>query len=277
MKTTINMTNHISDTDRFSSADDLKNFYESKNIDGLELMLTSGDASLNEKLEKSKIIGVHINTVPSWLALWNGNKEELLKEYITEEECIKQFGGITKNALIQKYRKELDFAERVGAEYVVFHVCEVTCGECADYKLRRSDEEVVKASCELINALLEGQNYHFYFLCENLWWAGLNMRNPEITKMLMDNIEYSKKGIMLDTGHMIHLNNDIKTQEEAIDFINEILDNHGSLCKYIKGVHLHQSISGDYVKEYLKNPIKLKGSYMQKFCDIMMHLSLIHI
>ena len=49
---------------------------------------------------------------------------------------------------------------------------------------------------------------------------------------------------MLDTGHLIHTNTDIKTQQDAVDYINTVLDKHDELSSYIKGIHLNQSLSG---------------------------------
>ena len=56
---------------------------------------------------------------------------------------------------------------------------------------------------------------------------------------------------MLDTGHFLHTNLDLKTQEEGVDYLNQMLDAHGDLVSYIKGIHLQQSLTGDYVKEWL--------------------------
>ena len=69
-----------------------------------------------------------------------------------------------------------------------------------------------------------------------------------MTKRLLSQVHYQKKGIMLDTGHLMHMNLELKTQDEAVDYILEKVAEHGNLASYIKGMHLNQSITGAYVK-----------------------------
>ena len=78
--------------------------------------------------------------------------------------------------------------------------------------------------------LLDGEDYTFDFLMENLWWPGLTMTRPEMTKRLLSQVHYQKKGIMLDTGHLMHMNLELKTQDELTkskfaiasqDYVNE--------------------------------------------------------
>ncbi len=253
MKCLINMTTSSYDMDRYKDAEDLRKFYLSRGLDGLELMFTGGNTDIPEKAAQCKIIGIHLGYYPSWVDLWLGNTEGLIEEYGSEEEYVKYYGGRDKNAIIARFRRELDRAEQIGAEYVVFHVAEVRLCESFSYTCRYSDKEVTDAAAELINILLDGQKYNFWFLAENLWWNGLNLKNPDITKNFLKKIHYNKKGIMLDTGHLIHTNRNIKNQNEAVEYINSVLDNHGDLCGYIKGVHLHQTISGEYVNQILEN------------------------
>ena len=42
----------------------------------------------------------------------------------------------------------------------------------------------------------------------------------------------------------------IASQRDGVRFILEMLDRHGPLCRYIRGMHLHQSISGAYVRRH---------------------------
>jgi hypothetical protein len=70
---------------------------------------------------------------------------------------------------------------------------------------------------------------------------------------------------MLDTGHLMHTNNDLSTQEEAVKYIHAALDAHGELCRYIKGVHLQQSLTGEYVRRLIKSPAPLfEGTYYER-------------
>ena len=78
---------------------------------------------------------------------------------------------------------------------------------------------MVDAAAELINSLLDGKGYQFEFLMENLWWPGLTLTRPEITERLLSQVHYPRKGLMLDTGHLMHTNWELRSQEEAVDYI----------------------------------------------------------
>ena len=77
---------------------------------------------------------------------------------------------------------------------------------------------------------------------------------------------------MLDIGHLMHTNTALQSQEEGIEYINSVLDAHGDLCSYIKGVHLHQSLSGAYVGGLIQNPTKLEGTYYERLCQAYYHI-----
>lgn len=157
-----------------------------------------------------------------------------------------------RQKLIEGYRRDLDYATRMGAEYVVFHVVQVDDEEGITYKLKHTDREVIEEAADFINELLDGQKYDFWFLMENLWWPGLTFLHPEDTQILLDRVHYEKKGFMLDTGHFLHTNLDLETQEEGVTYIQKMLDAHRNMISYIKGIHLQQSLTGAYVKKWLQ-------------------------
>ena len=64
---------------------------------------------------------------------------------------------------------------------MVFHVVQVNDEEGFTYVMQHEDREVLTAAASFINELLEGQDYDFWFLMENLWWPGLNFLSPEDT------------------------------------------------------------------------------------------------
>lgn len=254
MKTTMNLTTLPSDTERFSSRRDLQNFYQRFGCAGLELMpcdiwqdgqkLPPAACAL---VEPSMIVGVHARCINDWM-------------------------GMDRQALVAHYREQLDYARDMQAEYVVFHVTQVDDEEGFTYRLKHSDREVVLAACELINALLEGQDYHFHFLMENLWWAGLNFTDPAVTGLLIENVRYEKKGLMLDTGHFLHTNHELKTQKEALGYLEAMLDAHREFLPYIKGIHLQQSLTGAYVKDWLKEPRPLPEDPGERFRQVYEHI-----
>lgn len=113
-------------------------------------------------------------------------------------------------------------------------------------KCGTSDAEVVDAAAAFINELLDGQDYPFWFLMENLWWPGLNMLDAAITSRLLSQVHYEKKGIMLDTGHFMNNHYHLQTPEDAVVCLNQMLDAHEPLLPMIRGIHLNQSLSGAY-------------------------------
>lgn len=257
MKFQMNITTSYDDVCRFFSADDLKSFYKSHGCDGLEVMpLDNYDpADLEHPIppEECSLIrspmvrGVHCCCLGDWM---DKDREELIRHY----------------------RKDLDYAKWMGAEYVVFHVVQVNDEEGFTYVMQHEDREVLTAAASFINELLEGQDYDFWFLMENLWWPGLNFLSPEDTRYLLERVHYEKKGFMLDTGHFLHTNLDLKTQEEGVDYLNQMLDAHGDLVSYIKGIHLQQSLTGDYVKEWLSTRHELPEDPAERFCKVYEHI-----
>ena len=272
MISSINMTDCRYDAARYSSPQDFNEFYENFGLNGIELMFMGEDFSLPKVLSNAIINGLHLNCLNSLIDLLLNDKEALIREYGSLEECKHHTGCQNREDLIKKYQAQLNIAEKLKVKYVVFHVSDVTLWESVNYTQRYSDKEIVLAFADFINTLTENKNYSFDFLCENLWWAGMNLKSPEITELTMNSINYKNKGIMLDTGHLMHLNNDLKTEDEAVDFILDVLNKHLSVLPYIKGIHLHKSLTGAYVKENLQNPIKLSGNYSDKMTQTMMFI-----
>lgn len=266
MYRTINLVNYDSELERFADKEDLIQFYSKYGIDGIELQKVQ---ELQEKyLHQDMIIGIHLPFFSTWVDFYKGDMEKVLKEYGTLEVVEQIYGGTNKSAMIKVYQEQLEFAHRIGAKYVVFHVCDVSIEESFTGKFLHSDEEVIDVSCKLINELLNEKDYQFDFLMENLWWPGLTLTNPSITKRLMDGVNYKKKGIMLDTGHLMHTNEELKTLKEALEYIKAVVSKLGPLKEYIKGIHLHQSLTGERAKSMRDSNIELKQDYWERMCQV---------
>lgn len=266
MYRTINLVNYDSELERFADKEDLIQFYSKYGIDGIELQKVQ---ELQEKyLHQDMIIGIHLPFFSTWVDFYKGEMEKVLKEYGTMEVVEQIYGGTDKSAMIKVYQEQLEFAHRIGAKYVVFHVCDVSIEESFTGRFLHSDEEVIDVSCKLINELLNEKDYQFDFLMENLWWPGLTLTNPSITKRLMDGVNYKKKGIMLDTGHLMHTNEELKTLKEALEYIKAVVSKLGPLKEYIKGIHLHQSLTGERAKSMRDSNIELKQDYWERMCQV---------
>lgn len=248
MKTLMNFTSYEEDTTRYDSVADLRQFYQKYGCSGIELMpIDKSPATFSSCMEPDMVVGIHTCSIADWM-------------------------NLDTDYLVEHYRKDLDYARDVHAEYVVFHVTQVSFQESLTYIPEHTDQEVIEASCKLINQLLDGQDYHFHFLMENLWWPGLNLMDPSITKYLLDHIHYEKKGLMLDTGHLLHTNQNLRSQSEALSYLKHILETHKELYPFIKGIHLQQSLTGEYVQEFIKNPPSLKTDPDELFAQAFTHI-----
>ncbi|MGN0353948.1 MAG: TIM barrel protein [Muricoprocola sp.] len=224
MKITINFSISEDDIMRYRDSSDLRSFYQKFGCSGLEVMPLESDRC--QLIATDMAVGVHACCITDWMDL---DQEELLKHYW----------------------KDLDYARDMHAEYVVFHVTQVSYAESLTYEMKHTNEEVIDAAADFINRLLDRQHYQFYFLMENLWWPGLTFEDPSLTHRLLDRVHYKKKGLMLDTGHFMNTNINLKTPEEALAYLNQMLDAHEDLIPMIKGIHLNQSLSGNYIRDYM--------------------------
>ena len=194
--------------------------------------------------------GYHLTFFPDWLDFYREDRPALLAKYGSMETVSRFYGGAGAEVLLDLYRADLARAAALRARYVVFHVSDVSIEEGYTYRWRHSPEEVIDTAAEVVNALFKGMGDGPDLLLENLWWPGLTMTDPALTGRLLDRVDYPKKGLMLDTGHLMNANRDLTTQKEGVDYIHRMLDAHGSLCRYIRGLHFHQSLSGAYVRDH---------------------------
>ena len=71
-----------------------------------------------------------------------------------------------------------------------------------------------------------------------------------------------RKGIMLDTGHYMNTTTQLKTAEDAVAYLNKMIDKYekAHMLHWFKGMHLQLSLGGDYVrkqrKEWREHPME---------------------
>ena len=203
-----------------------------------------------EEFPAELAVGWHLTFFTDWLDLYREDRAMLAEKYGCLEEARRFYGGLGADYVLEVYRADLERARAMGAKYVVFHVSDVSIEEGYTYRWRHTAEEVIHAAAEVVNALFQGAAEGPDLLLENLWWPGLTMTDPALTGRLLDRVDYPKKGLMLDTGHLMNANRDLTTQKEGVDYIHRMLDAHGGLCRYIRGLHFHQSLSGAYVRDH---------------------------
>ena len=259
MKTQINLTTSSCDLDRFSSREELIELLDG---DGIELICYEEDT--RGIVPKERVNGLHMNCLPFWVDFWKGDLASCVREFDNMETVRAVFGGDNPEALLRHYRKDLENAGRYGAEYMVFHVCDGSVEETFTGRSRHTDAEVIDAAAELLNELFRDVQDGPWLLLENLWYAGLTFTDPEMTARLLERVRYPKTGLMLDTGHLMHTRHELRTQEDAVRYVHEMLDLHGDLADRIRGVHLNKSLSGARIAETPAHPPKLRATYPER-------------
>jgi hypothetical protein len=270
MKLLTNMTTSFHDLPRYEDHADLEGFYKGFGLDGLELMGFGADE--RGIIHRDDVVGIHLMYLHDWVGFWNNNMSYMLAEYGSEEMIKTIIGGLRPQDLVASYRQNLDFARSYFPEYVVFHVSNETLGQAVTGKTPWKDEEVIEAVIELCNEIFDDRVDSFALLFENLWWTGLTMTRPELTRRLLEGVRYKNKGVMLDVGHLLNTNTKLRSPEEGCDYIESVLDLYGD-TSFIKGVHLHMSLSGEYVERIRANPFAPEGNYYERILALQSHIA----
>ena len=272
----LGMTSSLEDQERFSGTEDLYSFLKQHGFDGVELMrVGTPDGGI---ITPERTVGFHLRFFTCWMDFWTGNREGILENFGTHEHCMQFYGSADRSVIADILRNDFEFAHELGASYVVLHVSHVNLSECLTYRFGYTDKDVIRATCELINSVLsENSDYRFELLLENLWWPGLTFTNPEMTKMLLDGIRYKKTGLILDTGHLMSCNLDLTDEKDGIAYVHAMLDAHKELSGRIRAVHLHQSVSGAYVRGVLNDLATGQrnlpaGDFFERFGEVYVHI-----
>ena len=243
----VNISNYISDNELMdNSPERLRNFLERHHLDGLEMMFCGPwDAHLHRS---EWMHGCHLRFWPWWLDFWRGDQEALLQQLGSQEEIAACYGGTSHEAWLDIYRNNIRTATEAGVKYLVFHVSHARVPELFSWQFSATCREVIEATIEVINALAPDIPQDTALLFENLWWPGLTLRDKELTAMLLDNVTHRNIGIMLDTGHLMNTNPELRTEKEGARYILNTLESLGSYARYVRGIHLHKSLSGKYLR-----------------------------
>lgn len=228
----------------------MKYYCDNYKFKGFELI--KFDLQKDNTFLKPLIKGYHMRFFPMWLDIYLGKYKILKEKFKEKQEIFYWCGGNSREELIDYYKKELETAEKLEVEYVVFHACYVDDEGSLTYEFSYSDKEVLQNVVDLINEIFEDKKYKFKLLLENLWWPGLKLTSREEIEFLLENIKYENIGFMLDTGHMLNNEPKLRTVDEGIEYIEKNIAEIGELKEYIKGVHLNFSLSGKYLDDAIE-------------------------
>ena len=267
----VNLSNDPSDTDGLlgGSRARLQGFLHRHNLAGIEFMCCAPwDRSFHAP---EMIRGFHLWFWPNWLDFWLGDEEALLREYGSQEK-IELYFGTSRQAWLAKWQANFRQAAECGAEYAVFHVTQARNSEIRCRRFAHSSAQVIEAVLEFINQLAELLPPKLTLLYENLWWQGLTLLEPDLVRQLL---QYTRHdcGIMLDTGHLMNTNLELRNEHEAVEYVLKVVDGLGELSDKIYGIHLHQSLSGKFVQaERQKHPLLEFGISAQELMDYVLRV-----
>ena len=247
MKKLLNISDFPNDDENLRM---MEKYQKKYNFDGFEII--KFDLEKDSSKLKDKIIGYHMRFFPMWLDIYLGKYNMIKEKFSDKMDRFYWCGGDTKEDVITYYKKDLQRAKELGVEYVVFHACYVDDDGSLTYQFPYTDKEVLEVVVSLINDVFKNEDFQFTLLLENLWWAGLKLNSKSEMKFLLNKIEYKNIGFILDTSHMLNTNFNLKNLDEGIDYIIENIDKMEELKKYIYGVHLSWSLSGDYVSKMIE-------------------------
>ena len=251
--------------DHYGGAEGLEAMVKATGCDGIEWVW--GGEPVTRPMPKNIVNGYHLTFFNDWLDYYLGNTEAVEERFGHNGKWKEFYRGEGADDLVKRYRFDLEQAIALQAPYTVFHASDVSIEETYTYQWNHTDREVIDAVVEVINRVYGKEDLGPTLLLENLWWPGFRFTDPELTRELLERIEYPNKGIILDTGHLMNNNWDLKTQEEAVEYVLKMYRDHGDLGKYVRAFHLHQSLSGEFARATAgKLPEDLPKDYVEKFC-----------
>ncbi|MGL5676475.1 MAG: TIM barrel protein [Cellulosilyticaceae bacterium] len=243
---------HLSTTNKYidwfdNDWEKIRAFAEKHQLDGIELGLTA-DYDI-AKIPEGLVKGVHLSFYPMWLEFWQGRLDVVERNLGTKEDIEKYYGGLEREVMVESYRRQYERAKKLGAKYMVFHVSHVQIEDSFTWQYDYTDEEIIDATIELVNAAFPKDEEGPKLVFENLWWPGLTYTRPEILERLLKGVEYPHKGCVLDVSHLIITNPSIRNEYNCYTYIKDIIQKLGVLAKEIEVVHLNKTLPGYYLKQ----------------------------
>ena len=202
----------------------------------------------------SLTVGCHLAYWPDWMNFYLGRSDLYKKDFPTEKSLIDYFGGTTVEAWERRIRNNIRAALAEKPAYLVWHVADCSVEEIWTRRFRYSSREVLKAAAEVYSAVADEVPQTVQVLFENIFWPGLYTLEPEDVDYFFSCLPGKNVGIMLDTGHLMNTNWNIRTEADGADYVCSIVNRLGSMKDLIKGIHLSCSISGNYQRTHVGPP-----------------------
>ena len=256
----------------YSGFDDIFNELAELGCNGVEGIW--GGEDFPDDMPASLIGGYHLIYFADWYDFYMEDTDAVKRKFGSIAKAAEFYGGWGRECIERQFREDLNRACSLDVPYVVYHVSDVSVEEAYTYKWLHDDYSILTAAAEIINTVLsERDNWPFKLLIENQWWPGFTFTQPEKTEYILDAVKYKNKGIMLDFGHLMNTCPDIRSQAEGAGYIMKMIEKNGSLSSLISGIHLHQSVSGEYVKNHTGFlPENMPEDYFDSFSSVYGHV-----
>ena len=273
MLTLTNLSNADCDAENLleNSSDTLAEILHTHMLDGIEFMLCAPwDRTM---FPADYIKGVHLLFWPTWVDFWRGNRTALIEEFGSEENVRAYYGSLDVADWVERWKENLRQAAECQPQYLVLHVAHNRTSEMYTRAFAATDEDVIRATIELVNEIACEIPEGCRLLFENLWWPGLTFCQPHLAAMLLEEVNYPAVGFMLDTGHLMNTNLALRSEAEGAAYVTKIYRALGAAGKYVYGIHLHQSLSGSYTREMMRRHAgELRPLQWQEAMDYVMHV-----
>lgn len=218
-------------------------------VDGVEQLIYQVEPA--KYSYKDLTVGVHLNYWPYWMDFWTKNVKRLRQQFPGVRERTEYFKqAMSTDEWLAVIRRNINVALAENPQYLVWHVGEATNYDAFTWDFHYKDKEVLGAAADVFNSVADEIPQHVTVLFENLWWPGLRLTNVRNVKYFFDHIKRENVGIMLDTGHLMNTNPNLRSEAEGADYVCHTVGKLGALADLIKGVHLNCSLSGAYQRSF---------------------------
>ena len=169
-----------------NSADTLPTLLRTHALDGIEFMLCAPWDRV--MFPPTYIKGVHLMFWPTWVDFWRGDRAALMENFGSEENIRSYYGSLNVSDWVEAWKENLRQAAECQPHYIVFHAAHNRTSEMYARRFSMSDEPVIHATIELVNAIVSEIPQGCRLLFENLWWPGLTFCEPRFAAMLLEGV-----------------------------------------------------------------------------------------
>ena len=212
-------------------------------IEGLEIF-TLFDPFEIPYYKVPQVTSVHLPYAIDWHSAWNG------RIYDGDVGDVRYFYfGLTREEMVTNLKSAIDYAAVLNPAYGVLHAGHTDMTQVLS-KAHHNDPKILVDFCELINrvvALYPDGEPPFRLAFENLWWEGLNLRDPSEWKVFEDHLEFDNWGFTLDTGHLMNPCPGAYDEDSAIDELLDVVSRYPQdMIDRIGTMHLRLSTTARY-------------------------------